>query len=172
MNEIITTLATEPSVEEWRCIREFKRRTRELAENSLLRNGYDLSANMSWKAGEPSSYTVKATARATGLQAGNQLLRDCHAHIICASFMEDSMSSIHFDTSAPKKATNLSINSDLLRQAKELHINLSQTVEDYLADLVREAKQKQWLAENAEFIAAYNRRIEKEGVFSDGLRRF
>ena len=118
MNEIITTLATEPSVEEWRCIREFKRRTRELAENSLLRNGYDLSANMSWKAGEPSSYTVKATARATGLQAGNQLLRDCHAHIICASFMEDSMSSIHFDTSAPKKATNLSINSDLLRQAK------------------------------------------------------
>jgi len=82
------------------------------------------------------------------------------------------MSSIHFDTSAPKKATNLSINSDLLRQAKELHINLSQTVEDYLADLVREAKQKQWLAENAGFIAAYNRRIEKEGVFSDGLRRF
>ena len=29
VNEIITTLATEPSVEEWRCIREFKRRTRE-----------------------------------------------------------------------------------------------------------------------------------------------
>ena len=82
------------------------------------------------------------------------------------------MSSIHFDTSAPKKATNLSINSDLLRQAKELHINLSQTVEDYLADLVREAKQQQWLTENAEFIAAYNKRIEKEGVFSDGLRRF
>jgi antitoxin CcdA len=82
------------------------------------------------------------------------------------------MSTIHFDTSAPKKATNLSINSDLLRQAKELHINLSQTVEDYLASLVREAKQRQWLAENAEAIAAYNERIERDGVFSDGLRRF
>ena len=82
------------------------------------------------------------------------------------------MSSIHFDTSAPKKATNLSINSDLLRQAKALHINLSQTVEEHLANLVREAKQQQWLTENAEFIAAYNKRIEKEGVFSDGLRRF
>ncbi len=82
------------------------------------------------------------------------------------------MSSIHFDTSAPKKATNLSINSDLLRQAKELHINLSQQVEGYLSELVREAKQQQWLAENAEFIAAYNKRIEEEGVFSDGLRRF
>jgi len=60
VNEIITTLATGPSDEEWRCIREFKRRTRELAENSLLKNGYDLSANVSLKAGEPPSFTVKA----------------------------------------------------------------------------------------------------------------
>ncbi len=82
------------------------------------------------------------------------------------------MSTLHFDTSAPKKATNLSINSDLLRQAKELHINLSQTVEAHLASLVRKAKEQQWRAENAEFIAAYNERIEKVGVFSDGLRRF
>lgn len=82
------------------------------------------------------------------------------------------MSSIHFDTSAPKKATNLSINSDLLRQAKELHINLSQTVEDHLANVVREAKQQQWLAENAEFIAAYNKRIEKEGLPLEQYRTF
>ena len=74
------------------------------------------------------------------------------------------MSNIHFDTSAPKKATNLSINSDLLRQAKELHINLSQTVEDYLASVVREAKQQQWLAANADCIAASNERVEKDGL--------
>lgn len=82
------------------------------------------------------------------------------------------MSTLHFDASAPKKATNLSINSDLLRQAKELNINLSQQVESYLSELVRKAKEQQWLAENAEAIAAYNERIEKEGVFSEGLRRF
>lgn len=82
------------------------------------------------------------------------------------------MSTLHFDASAPKKATNLSINSDLLRQAKELNINLSQQVESFLSELVRKAKQQQWLAENAEAIAAYNERIEKEGVFSEGLRRF
>lgn len=82
------------------------------------------------------------------------------------------MSAIHFDTSAPKKPANLSINSDLLRQAKELHINLSQTLEAHLANLVREAKQQQWLAENADFIKAYNRHIEQHGVFSEGLRRF
>ncbi|MEI7841557.1 MAG: type II toxin-antitoxin system CcdA family antitoxin [Gallionellaceae bacterium] len=82
------------------------------------------------------------------------------------------MSPIHFDTTAPKKATNLSINSDLLRQAKELNINLSQQVEGYLSELVRKAKEQQWREENVAFIAAYNERIEKEGVFSDGLRRF
>lgn len=82
------------------------------------------------------------------------------------------MSAPHFDTSAPKKATNLSINSDLLRQAKELNINLSQQVEGYLSDLVRKTKEQQWLAENADAIAAYNERIEKDGVFSEGLRRF
>jgi len=86
--------------------------------------------------------------------------------------MEAIMSTLHFDASAPKKATNLSINSDLLRQAKELNINLSQQVESFLSELVRKAKQQQWLAENAEAIAAYNERIEKEGVFSEGLRRF
>jgi antitoxin CcdA len=86
--------------------------------------------------------------------------------------MEAIMSTLHFDTSAPKKATNLSINSDLLRQAKELHINLSQTVEEHLAGLVREAKQKQWLAENAGFIAAYNKHIEKEGLPLEQYRTF
>jgi antitoxin CcdA len=86
--------------------------------------------------------------------------------------MEANMSTLHFDASAPKKATNLSINSDLLRQAKELNINLSQQVEGYLSELVRKAKEQQWLAENAEAIAAYNERIEKNGVFSEGLRRF
>lgn len=82
------------------------------------------------------------------------------------------MSTLYFDTSAPKKATNLSINSDLLRQARELHINLSQTVEEHLAALVREAKQKQWLEENAGFIAAYNKRIEEEGLPLEQYRTF
>lgn len=82
------------------------------------------------------------------------------------------MSSLHFDASAPKKATNLSINSDLLRQAKELNINLSQQVEGYLSELVRKAKEQQWRTENAEFIAAYNKRIEEEGLPLEKYRTF
>jgi len=82
------------------------------------------------------------------------------------------MSATHFDTTAAKKATNLSINSDLLRQAKELNINLSQTLELSLAEVVRVAKKQRWLAENRDAIEAYNQRIEAKGVFSDGLRKF
>ncbi len=77
-----------------------------------------------------------------------------------------------FDQGAPKKSTNLSINSDLLRQAKERHINLSQALELRLTELLREEKCRKWQEENQEAIEDYNRRIEARGTFSDGLRRF
>jgi antitoxin CcdA len=77
-----------------------------------------------------------------------------------------------FDPSAPKKSTNLSINSDLLRQAKERRINLSQALELRLAELLREENCRRWQEENSEAIEAYNRRIEARGTFSDGFRRF
>ena len=77
-----------------------------------------------------------------------------------------------FNPNAPKKPTNLSINSDLLQQAKEYHVNLSQTLELRLAEILREQKQREWLEENQEAIEEYNRRIEARGVFSDGLRQF
>jgi len=73
---------------------------------------------------------------------------------------------------APKKSTNLSINSELLRLAKEHHINLSQTLEQRLAEMLREEQSRKWLEENHEAIDAYNSRIETNGAFSDGLRRF
>ena len=73
---------------------------------------------------------------------------------------------------APKKSTNLSINSDLLRLAKESRINLSQALEQRLTELLREELGRKWQEENREAIAGYNARIEKNGVFSNGLRRF
>lgn len=77
-----------------------------------------------------------------------------------------------FNASAPKKNTNLSINSDLLQQAKDHHINLSQALELRLAEILREEKRRDWLVQNKEAIEEYNRRIETRGVFSDGLRQF
>lgn len=83
-----------------------------------------------------------------------------------------AVSNIIFDQSAPKKSANLSINADLLQQAKRLNINLSQTLEQHLAEIIRQAQRSQWLAENKGALDDYNRRIEKYGTFSDGLRRF
>lgn len=77
-----------------------------------------------------------------------------------------------YNPDAPKKPTNLSINSDLLRQAKSYNINLSQTLEQRLVELVRESRRQEWLRENQSALVEYNSKIEARGVFSDSLRRF
>ncbi len=77
-----------------------------------------------------------------------------------------------YDTQAPKKSTNLSINSDLLRKARDHHINLSKALEQRLIEMLLEEKRREWREDNRDAIEAYNRRIETGGVFSDGLRKF
>jgi antitoxin CcdA len=77
-----------------------------------------------------------------------------------------------FDRTAPKKPTNVSINSDLLQKARELEINLSATFENALANTVKEKQEKKWLAANKKAIQEYNHHVEKHGVFSKELRSF
>ncbi|MDD4884114.1 type II toxin-antitoxin system CcdA family antitoxin [Sulfuricurvum sp.] len=77
-----------------------------------------------------------------------------------------------YNPNAPKKSANLSINSDLLQQAKELKINLSKSLEEALAEKIIEQKERMWLRENQSAIDDYNQRVQKLGVFSNGLRRF
>ncbi len=77
-----------------------------------------------------------------------------------------------FDIQAPKKPTNLSINSDLLSKARKMNINLSATLENELARQLQIKQREQWLQENAKAIQAYNDFVENEGVFSDGIRSF
>lgn len=71
-----------------------------------------------------------------------------------------------------KKAVNLSLDSDLLAQARELGLNLSGVAEQALAYAVSARLAERWAVENREAVAAYNQRIEARGVFSDGLRAF
>ncbi|MFC3714919.1 type II toxin-antitoxin system CcdA family antitoxin [Luteimonas soli] len=70
-----------------------------------------------------------------------------------------------------KRATNVSVNQGLLEDAKALDINLSATLEKALEAEVRARKREQWLEENREAIAAYNARIERDGVFSPMFRK-
>ena len=84
---------------------------------------------------------------------------------------ENTMLNI-YDQEAPKRATNLSINSDLLKKAKEMDINLSAALEQTLAIQLKAKQQEIWLKENRAAIAAYNNHVEAHGLFSDGLRSF
>ena len=77
-----------------------------------------------------------------------------------------------YDQSAPKKPTNLSINSDLLKKARELEINLSAALEEALTSQLKARQAQQWLEQNKEAIAAYNQSVDEQGVFGDGLRSF
>ena len=50
--------------------------------------------------------------------------------------------SIHYDTGARKRAVNLTLNEDLVVQARGLTNNLSAVVESLLADFLAQAKQR------------------------------
>ena len=71
-----------------------------------------------------------------------------------------------------RRAVNLTVNSALIQEAKALEINLSREFEVHLADLVKQRRQEKWLSENRDALDAYNAHIERDGVFSDGLRTF
>ena len=77
-----------------------------------------------------------------------------------------------YDTNAPKKPANLSINSDLLNEAKSLKINLSATLEAALLSELKAARRDLWLAENKEAIDACNKLAESHGLFADKHRVF
>jgi antitoxin CcdA len=74
--------------------------------------------------------------------------------------------------STAKKAANLSIRADLLEEARAYKINLSQTLETALAVEIKKEKERRWLEENQPAIDAYNRYVEKHGLFSDRYRTF
>ncbi len=75
-------------------------------------------------------------------------------------------------TTSGKQATNLSIRSELLAQARAMDINLSQLFETCLEQRIAAHNKQAWLAKNKPAIEAYNSSVEKQDVFSRGWRRF
>jgi antitoxin CcdA len=72
----------------------------------------------------------------------------------------------------PKRATNVSVRSDLLDSARKAGLNLSATLESALERALAEEKRKRWREENREAIESYNEHVEKHGTFSDDVRSF
>jgi len=74
--------------------------------------------------------------------------------------------------SQTKRATNLSIDAEVIQEGRTLGINLSQTCEILLRDYIKREKERRWREENAAFFAAYNEMIEKEGLSLEEWRSF
>jgi antitoxin CcdA len=77
-----------------------------------------------------------------------------------------------YDSAAPKKATNLSINSDLLAKSRELNVNLSATLEDALTHVLAKTEADKWKKRNAKAIRSYNEFVDEHGCFGDEHRAF
>ena len=76
---------------------------------------------------------------------------------------------LKYPTSATtKKAVNLSIRVDVLEAARAHGINLSAVLESAALSVIHQARQRKWLEENRQAIAAYNEHVAEHGVF---LRR-
>jgi antitoxin CcdA len=73
---------------------------------------------------------------------------------------------------ATKKATNITLSSDVLAEAKALGINISQSCDQFLRELVRNERERRWQQDNADFIAAYNQTVADEGLPLDKWRSF
>ncbi len=68
-----------------------------------------------------------------------------------------------------KSRVNLTLRTDLVREARKLGVNLSQLAEDALEASLRQQRARRWQEENRAAIEAYNRRVEKHGLWNKGL---
>ncbi len=73
---------------------------------------------------------------------------------------------------AIKRATNVSLNTTLLAEAKTLGINVSRACERGLVEQIAEERGRRWLEENRDAIKASNDYIEKHGVPLARFRQF
>ena len=65
---------------------------------------------------------------------------------------------------ATKKPCNLSLNSKVLEAARDMGMNLSQTVDTLLADEVKKRYWEKWREDNRAAFAEYNERVAKYGL--------
>jgi antitoxin CcdA len=77
-----------------------------------------------------------------------------------------------YDIHAPRKATNVTVNADLLAQARELDVNLSAELDARLIEVIRQRRAQRWLEENAAAIEETNRLTEEHGTFGAQWRSF
>jgi antitoxin CcdA len=72
----------------------------------------------------------------------------------------------------PRRATNVSLDAELIDTARALGINVSRACERGLKREVAEATRAQWLEENREAIEGWNAYVREHGLPLAKYRRF
>ena len=65
---------------------------------------------------------------------------------------------------ADRRSTRLTLDRDLLDEAKALGVNVSRAAEAGVLAAVKAERARRWKVDNAEAVAAYNKWIEENGV--------
>lgn len=71
-----------------------------------------------------------------------------------------------------RKSANLSIDADLLAEAKALSVNVSRAAEDGIARAVKAEKERLWKIENREALESWNAYVEEHGLPLAKYRQF
>ena len=72
----------------------------------------------------------------------------------------------------PKKATNVSLNAELVDEARRLEINVSEACQSGLAAEVKKAREAAWKEDNRAAIESWNDYIRKNGLPLARYRQF
>lgn len=73
---------------------------------------------------------------------------------------------------ATRKSTNLTLDAQLVADAKAMGLNLSETAERAIAEAVRDEKARRWKEDNREAIEATNRYVARHGLPLARYRQF
>jgi antitoxin CcdA len=75
-------------------------------------------------------------------------------------------------TAMRRRGTNVSLDAELVAEARALGVNVSRACEQGLADQVKAARAEQWQRENADAIAEWNTYVEVNGLPLARYRQF
>lgn len=70
---------------------------------------------------------------------------------------------------SPRRSLNLSIPEHLIEEARQSKLNLSRFLEEKLDESLRAERARRWREENREAIEYHRQRIEREGMWHEGL---
>ena len=73
---------------------------------------------------------------------------------------------------ATKKPTNMTLDSELLAQARSMNVNLSQAAEAGLRKAVTAAKEEAWKRDNAAAVSSANQWVDENGLPLERFRQF